>query len=271
MPPSLAPGWRCAALGIAALLAACAEPATVAPPGTAPPAAMLEEAASAALARMAATLTAAQSFTLRFTTLREAPAGPGQSILLGGTGVVAARRPDRLYASVGSDLGSFNLWYDGRSFTALTTHQNVYASAPLSGNIEAAVKAVEARLGITLPILPLLADDPATMLTPAGTTGRLVGRSIIRDTVVDHFAMTGPQGHWEIWLEAAASRLPLRVSYVEPGPNRLRVILDFESWNLRARLPDGTFAFTPPRDAARANFLPPGQGPAAALTRSNTP
>lgn len=271
MPRPPAPRWSFAALGIAALLAACAEPAPVAAPVTTPPAAALDETASNALGRMSATLAAAQSFTLRFTTLREAPAGPGQSILLGGTGVVAARRPDRLYASVGSDLGSFNLWYDGRSFTALNTHQNVYASAPMSGNIEAALKAMEARLGITLPILPLLADDPAAMLTPAGTSGRLVGRSIIRDAVVDHFAMTGPQGHWEIWLEAAASGLPLRVSYVEPGPDRLRVILDFEDWNLRARLPDSTFAFTPPRDSARANFLPPGQGPAAALTRSTSP
>lgn len=41
-----------------------------------------------------------------------------KSILLGGTGVIAARRPDRLYAAVGSDLGSFNLWYNGREFTA---------------------------------------------------------------------------------------------------------------------------------------------------------
>lgn len=271
MPRSPAPAWRFAALGLAAILAACADPAPSAPPVTAPPAAVLDEAAGAALRRMATTLTSAQAFTLRFTTLREAPAGGSQSILLSGAAALAVRRPDRLYASVGSDLGSFNLWYDGRALTALNTHQNVYASAPLSGNIEAALKAMEARLGVTLPILPLLADDPYAMLTPAGTTGRLVGRSIIRDTVVDHFAMTGPQGHWEIWLEAAQSALPLRVSYVEPGPERLRVILEFQEWNLRARLPDTTFAFTPPRDSARANFLPRGQGAAAALTRSNTP
>lgn len=271
MPRPPATPWRSIALGLAALLAACADPAPSAPPVTAPPAAVLDEAASAALRRMSNTLTSAQSFTLRFTTLREAPAGPAQSILLGGAAAVAMRRPDRLYASVGSDLGSFNLWYDGRSLIALNTHQNVYGSAPLAGNIEVALKAMEARLGVTLPILPLLADDPYAMLTPAGTTGRLVGRSIIRDTVVDHFAMTGPEGHWEIWLEAGPRALPLRVSYVEPGAERLRVILEFQDWNLRARLPDSTFAFTPPRDAARADFLPRGQGPAAALTRSNTP
>lgn len=270
MPRTPVPGWRIATLGLVALLAACADPAPSAPPVTTPPAAVLDEAASAALRRMANTLTSAPAFTLRFTTLREAPAGAGQSILLGGAAAVAVRRPDRLYASVGSDLGSFNLWYDGRALTALNTRQNVYAGAPLTGNIEAALKAMEARLGVTLPILPLLADDPYAMLTPAGTTGRLVGRSIIRDTVVDHFAMTGPEGHWEIWLEAAQSGLPLRVSYVEPGPERLRVTLEFQEWNLRARLPDSTFVFTAPRDAARAEFRPRGQGPAAALTRSTS-
>lgn len=269
MQRPLAPAWRNAALGLATLLAACAEPAPSAPPVTTPPAAVLDDAASSALRRMAATLTAAQGVTLRFTTLREVPAGPGQSVLLGGTAALAARRPDRLFASVGSDLGSFSLWYDGRGLTALNTAENVYATAPLSGNIEVALKAMEARLGVTLPILPLLADDPYAMLTPAGTSGRLLGRSIIRDTVVDHFAMTGPEGHWEIWLEAAPRGLPLRVSYVEPGAERLRVILEFEDWNLRARLPDGIFAFTPPRDAARADFLPRGQ--AAAPSRSTTP
>ncbi len=267
MPRSPAPLWRCLAGGALALLAACADPAGSTAPVTTPPAAVLEEDVSAALRRMATTLTSAPAFTLTFTTLREAPAGPGQSILLSGNGAVVAARPDRLYAAVGSDLGSYSLWYDGREFTTLNTHQNVYAVTPVTGGIEAALKGMEARLGVTLPILPLLADDPYAMLTPSGTTGRFLGRSIIRDVVVDHFALNGPTGHWEIWLESAPSALPLRVSFVEAGPDRLRTILEFQSWNLRPRLPAGTFTFTPPRDAARATFLPRGE----ALTRSNTP
>ncbi len=267
MPRSPVPLWRGFAGGALALLAACADPTAVSAPVTAPPAATLEEDVSAALRRMATTLTGAPAFTLTFTTMREAPAGPGQSILLSGAGAVVAARPDRLYAAVGSDMGSYSLWYDGRAFTALNTQQNVYAVTPLTGGIEAALKAVEARLGVTLPILPLLADDPYAMLTPTGTTGRFIGRSIIRDVVVDHFVMNGPTGHWEIWLEAAPSALPLRVSFVESGPLRLRTTLDFTAWNLRPRLPAGTFAFTPPRDAARADFLPRGE----AQTRSNTP
>lgn len=266
MPRTPAPFWRGLAGGALALLAACADP-TPAAVTSAPPAAVLEEDVSGALRRMANTLTSAPAFTLNFTTLREVPAGPGQSILLGGSGAVVAARPDRLYAAVGSDMGSFSLWYDGRAFTALNTFQNVYAVTPLSGDIETALKAVEARLGVTLPILPLLANDPFAMLTPAGTTGRHLGRSIIRDVVVDHYALNGPSGHWEIWLEAAPSALPLRVSFVEPGPERLRTILEFQSWNLRPRLPANTFAFTPPRDAARAEFLPRGEG----QNRSRTP
>ncbi|MBX9751860.1 MAG: DUF2092 domain-containing protein [Roseococcus sp.] len=265
MPRSPVPFWQGLAGGALALLAACAEPAQ--PPVTAPPPADLDTAVSDALRRMSTTLAGARAFTLSFDTLREVPAGPGQSILLGGTGAVAASRPDRLYAAVGSDLGSFSLWYDGQNFTALNTHQNVYAVTPLTGGIEAALKGVEARLGVTLPILPLLADNPYAMLTPAGTTGHFLGRSIIREVVVDHYALNGPTGHWEIWLEAAPSALPLRVSFVQPGPERLRTILDFQAWNLRPRLPAGTFAFTPPRDAARAEFLPRGE----ALTRSSTP
>jgi len=264
-------GWRSAAFGFAALLAACAEPSPTAQPVTSPPAATMDEEASAALRRMSATLTGAQAFTLRFTTLREAPTGGGQSILLSGTAAIAARRPDHLVASVGSDLGSFGLWYDGRNFTVLNTHQNAYGSVPMTGTIETALTSAQERLGVALPVLLLFAADPYAILVPPGTTGQHAGRSIIRDVVVDHFVLNGPNGHWEIWLEAAATGLPLRVSYVGPGPEGLRAILDFEEWNLRPRLPASTFVFTPPSDAAHASFVPPGQGLAAALARRTTP
>ena len=255
MSSSRAHHWRLAVFGLGALLAACAEPAPQAQPVTAPPAAQLEPDVSEALRRMSATIAGAPSFSVRFTTLREVPGPRGQPILLSGTAAVAIRRPDRMVASVGSDLGSFSLYYDGRAFTVLNTHQNVYGAVPMTGPLDAAITAAEQRLGIALPVLPILAVDPYAALTPPGTSGTRIGRSIIRDVVVDHYALSGPNGYWEIWLEAARSGLPLRVSYSERSGEPSRAIIEFEEWNLRARLPDSSFAFTPPRDAVRAEIL----------------
>lgn len=244
-------------LGLGIALAACAAPAPEIAPAAAPPAAArLEPEAADALRRMSATLAGAPSFTLRFTSLREIPLPDGQPILAGGVTALTIRRPDRMVVSVGSDLGSFGLWYDGREVTILNTQQNIYGSLPLSGPLEGAVAGLEARLGVALPIAPLLAADPFAALTPAGTSGRLVGRSIIRDVVVDHYALNRPEGFWEIWLEAAPSALPLRVSFVDRAAGNARVILEFDQWNLRPRLTDQSFRFTPPPGAIRAALRP---------------
>ena len=160
----------CLGCGVAAR-AAEPDPDAPAPPTPAEAqGATLEPQVTAALQHMSATIKAAPAFTVRVNSLGGYLPN-GQHVLLGGTGAIAARKPNRLAATAGSDLGNFTLSYDGTAVTLSSTPtQNVYAASPLTGDLERAVAWVEERLGIEIPVRPLLAADPYAALMGAGST-----------------------------------------------------------------------------------------------------
>lgn len=248
----------------------CGAAARAAEPDPAPPAhpdpaeatdATLEPQVIEALRRMSATIKAAPAFTVRVRTLREGVLPNGQHVLLGATGAIAARKPDRLAATVGSDLGSFTLSYDGTAVTLFSPTQNVYAASPLTGDLGRAVAWLEERLNIDIPVRPLLAADPYTALMAGPTTGMLVGRSFVRDVEADHFALRNPSVDWEIWLETGPRALPRRVSVVERHEgDSTRVTIEFNDWNLAPRLTDRAFVFVPPPGAVPATLVLQSEG-----------
>jgi hypothetical protein len=249
---------RLAALCLLLAAAGCAAPPAAPPAAVTAAPARLEPEAEAALRRMSATVASAPAFALRLRTLREAYTPDGQRVLLGATGAVLARRPDRLHALVGSDTGNFGLWSDGRSVTLFNPDANLYGTAPLAGDMLAAADWLQTRMGIALAVRPLLAADPFAAMTAGGaTTGRVLGPSIVGETPVLHLALRNPTHDWEIWLEAGPRALPMRVSMVERTPEGpVRTILEFEEWVLGPRLPDQAFRFAPPRGALPAELVP---------------
>lgn len=249
---------RALALCAGVFLSACAvETPDVARQAAPAPAAVLDADVADALRRMSATLAAAPAFTVRMTTQREGRAANNQAVLLAATSALLAQRPDHLSVVVGSDLGSFALWYDGSRISVLNPVQNIYSTTPLSGRNDEAIAWLERRLGIDIPVRPLLAPNPYDAIMEAGaTTGIHVGTSLIHGVPVEHYALRSPAGEWEIWLEANARALPRRVSMVqttETGP--LRVTVELDDWNLVQRLPERAFTFVPPRGAVQATML----------------
>ena len=256
MPHAPARTARALALLASLPLAACAHPPPKA--GGAAPAPstrqVLEPDVAHALRRMGTALAAAPAFTVRMTARREGRPPNHQVVLPGATGEVPARRPDRLAARVGGDLGSFSLWYDGAAVTVWDPTRNAYAAGPAAGTLEQTVAWLEDRLGLGVPIRPLLAADPYAALVQDGeTTGVHVGRGVVGNVAVDHYALRNPDADWEIWIEAGLRPLPRRISVMERddrGPSRATI--DFEDWNLAPRLPDRAFAFVPPCNFARS-------------------
>jgi hypothetical protein len=241
-------------------LGACA--ATPPSPDVATPAEApaLDASVAAALRRASQTIAAAPAFTVRVRMLHERVLGDGQRVLLSGTSVITARRPDRVTAHVGSDLGNYALWYDGAAVTVWNPQRDVYSAVPLSGDLLAVADWVEDRLGLALPVRPMLAADPyAAMLEAGPTTGRLLGRSFVGSTLAEHYVLRNPHFTWEIWLEATPRALPLRVSITYPtaqGP--LRRTIELEAWDLAPRVPDQAFVFVPgPRSVPATMLLRP--------------
>ena len=245
-------------LGAALALAGCA--GTAATPPTAAVPHQLDQATDAALRRMSSSIAGAPGFTVRVHTLRDGQLAGGQPITLSATSAIAARRPDRVAATVGSDVANFSLWYDGQRVTVMNRGANVYATTPVSGALDHAVAWLEDRMGIELPVRPLLMADPhAAMLAAGATTGRFVGRTLVGGTPTDHFALRNASFDWEVWLEATDRSLPRRVAL--RYRDGTRVVMEFDQWNLNPRLPDAVFAFRPPRGAGPAQVqLMPERG-----------
>lgn len=237
---------------VAGLLAGCAVPPQQSAPAT-PPQASLDGEVAAAMRAVSKTLASAKALTVNMSILREGRIGEDQDILIGATSALAVRRPDRLAGLVGSDVGNFGLWYDGKKVTVYNPVNNVYGVTPLSGDTDTVMGWLESRLGIDIVVRPLLLSDPYTELAESGTTGVYVGRSLVRGVPVDHYAMRSPGTDWEIWVNATGPKLPRRVSVIDRTATRKwRVIVEFDNWNLSARLTDAHFTFSPPRGAVQA-------------------
>jgi hypothetical protein len=235
-------------------LAACAQPPLTGGPASTPSTRQaLEPDVADALRRMGAVLAAAPAFTVRVRAQREVRLPNHQVVLLGATGKVPARRPDRLAAWVDSDLGSFSLWYDGGAVTVWDPKRNAYATSPATGALEQTVAWLEDRLGLGGPIRPLLAADPYAALVQDGeTTGVHVGRGVAGVVAVNHYALHNPDADWEIWIEAGLRPLPKRISVVERGDRGpSRVTIEFDDWNPAPPPPNRAFAFAPPCGFAR--------------------
>lgn len=237
---------------VAGLLTGCAVPPPQSTPAASPQASLDGE-VGAAMRAVSQTLASAKALTVNMTILREGRLSGDQDILLGGVAALSVRRPDRLAGLVGSDIGSFSLWYDGKKVTVHNPIDNVYGVTPLSGDTDTVMAWLETKLGIDIVVRPLLLSDPYTELARTGTTGIHVGQSLVRGVPVEHYAMRSPGVDWEIWVNATGPKLPRRVSVIDrTAAWKSRVIVEFDSWNLSPRLTEAHFAFSPPRGAVQA-------------------
>jgi hypothetical protein len=260
--------FRRGVIGLVILAAITATPAML--PGRAPPHAQpapiaatsaapgLDPAVAEAVRRMASTLAGAPALTVHLTSLRETSLrqGSDQQIMLGATVAVGIRRPDRLAALVGSDRGSFRLWYEGGTATLLNLNDNVFARAAMSGDTDAVLQALEDRLGVEIPLRDMLAPDPYAALMEAGTTGVHVGRTVVNGAFCEQYALRNREVDWQIWIAAGEHALPCRLAVVDrAAPGMPRAVLDFQDWNLTPELDDETFTFAAPADAQKVIWL----------------
>lgn len=234
----------------------------------------LEPAVAEPLRRMSAALAAAPALTVRLTQLREVATGPegDQMVSLGATIAVGLRRDTGITALVGSDRGSFRLWFDGRTASLLNLTANAYARAAMPGDIDGFLDRLELRRGVVIPVRDLLAPDPFAALTEPGTTGARIGRTLVNGASCDHFALRNDEVDWQVWIAAAGQPLPCRLVAIDrKAPGAPRTVLEFQRWDLKAKLAPADFTFAPPKGATeiawRDRGLPASQQPQAAGAR----
>ncbi len=207
----------------------------------------------AALGRIAA----AQNISFRAEVANDKPLPSGARIQYSGVISVLARRPNGLRITFDGEQRRTQSWYDGKTFTLLSTDGNAYASCAAPDRLEALFPTLRDKLGFVPPLSMLLRENLVQESLERARTGYVVGRAMIRGVATEHLAFRGERVDWQLWVAAEGEPLIRRlvITYREEG-GIPQYAADFTEWDFNARLADADFAFSPPAGAVFCEFQP---------------
>lgn len=246
-PPSRA--WLALSLALVAVAGLPARAAEKTGDPARPPA--IDPRADRLLRAMGDYLGAANQLSFRAAIPFEDSLPSGQLVEYSAVQDAAVRRPNRAYVEYEGDLGASQLWYDGKQITVYDGDENVYAAAPMPGNLDAALARLLERHGFTPPLADLVHSDPYRTLREQAQLGAYLGKSVVEGVRCHHLAYID----WQIWIEDGTQIVPCKlvITYTSlPGAPAFRAVLT--NWDLGARLADELFVPLIPPSAAKREF-----------------
>jgi hypothetical protein len=209
------------------------------------------------LKRVADRLSAASNFTFKTTSSVEVMSPVGHMINYYSQFEIAVHRPDKLAAKKTGDGPSFDVYYDGKTFTAVDVKQGVYAQMAAPPTLDALIPAVEEKTGMHFPYSDVLVSDVYRAVTKDLTHAYWVGKTSVDGVECDHLAFAGPGIEWQLWIGPDKDPLPRRLAATHLALERQpRFLVDFTQWNLKAKVPAGRFEFKKPAGAQQIEFHP---------------
>ena len=146
---------------------------------------------------MSDTLAKAQTVKFNVRSLVPFATPSGQQISLFGSSRVAMQRPDKLFVETRGELFPHNLYFDGKTVTAIGIEKRFYAQQPAAAStIEGLIQKEHPGSDALAPFVDLLVADPYTRLTQDLSSAMLVGQSTIDavNTIIWHFPAPGSIG-----------------------------------------------------------------------------
>ena len=211
--------------------------------------------AVALLKRMSTTLSNAKAFTFRTDSILETPCATEQFITLVSEGALAVQRPNKIRASYDGDGTTFDLFYNGKSVTAVAPRQKVFSTIKAPDTLDSMLSGIQRETEIHLHIAPLLFSDSYAHLTRNLQSAVIIGPTHVRGIPCDHLAFRSPGVNWEIWISSDKTALPYRLAATfTDKPNLPRKFIDLSDWNLHPWLRSSTFTFRQPRDFQEIPF-----------------
>ncbi len=209
------------------------------------------------LKKSADRLSAAKSFAFKVVSSAESPSSGGPMITYFSAAEVAVQRPNKLMAKRTGDGPTFDLYYDGKTFSAMDTKLGLYAQMDAPPTLDALIAAVMEKIGLPLAYADFLYSDVFAALTNGVTYADTVGTAIVNGVPCVHLVFAGPDIEWQIWLGPEDDPLPRRlaVTYLD-DERRPRFMVTFSDWDLNARLSADRFELKPPAGAQLIEFRP---------------
>jgi hypothetical protein len=208
------------------------------------------------LAEMGKTLSAAKQFSFHADIVYDDMLPTAQKIQLSAVEDVAVRRPDRAYVEYEGDVGAKQLWYDGKRITLYDGAENVYASTPAPGKIDAAIQKLTDVHGFTPPLADFVHENPYAVLKEHAQLGAYLGLHVVDGTRCHHLAFVDKTFDWQVWIEDGTQLVPRKIviTYKQlPGSPQFSAVLS--KWHLNEHLADATFVPFLPDGAAQIDFL----------------
>lgn len=181
----------------------------------------------------------------------------GQKIEFGESRRITVNRPNGLRVEIEHSDGEKQLLqYDGKELTVFSPSQHVYAQTSKPGGIDEAIMYFLKDLRMRLPLAILL-----TSRFPVEIDNRTQTLDYVEKTVTDgipahHLAGRTETVDYQLWIAEGAQPLLLRVvltyKHAEGQPT---FRAQFSDWNLKPKINDSLFAFTPPQEARKIAFL----------------
>lgn len=226
------------------------------PEATAPPTvAIKDERALKLLKEMSDKLAHAKTLSFSVRGLVPMSAPTGQYVSLFGSTRVTMQRPDKLFVEARGDLFPSDLYYDGKTVTAIGLDKKFYAQRDAAGGaINAVMRQPQPGSDTVAPFFDLLVPDPYAGLTGELMTALWVGQSMIEGTRTEHLAFTAKGIDWEIWI-GSTDKLPrLMVVSYRSGERQPTFTAEFSNWKLDAAVSPRTFVAPIPKGAVKLEF-----------------
>jgi hypothetical protein len=270
-----AAAWLVASLAGAQEKPAAVPAAAQAPAAPGPPELpLIEPAARESVKRMVATLEGAQKMSFRYENSYDTLQADGEMLEFGARGEASIRRPDRLRTETWNRSGRHvRTAWDGETVALLDVGNNVYASTPRGGDLDALIDFLRDEVGFKMPLADLFSSDLRSLLVENVVAARFVGKESLDGVDVEHVALRLRTGiDVQLWIRSGKHALPQRIVLnFSTADGRPQFRASFLEWDLDPWLRDGLFELDAPSGARRVPFALPGRSAAAQAAQEDAP
>ena len=216
----------------------------------------IEDKADQLLRKMSDYMDGLKQFSVQTENTLEVILKSGQKIQYDNPAELSLMRPNKLHAKRIGDIVDQDFYYDGKTLTLYQKDQNCYATIEAPPTIEETIDFTEAYLELYCPGSDLIYRNVYNVFTENAISGFYVGMSTVYGTKCHHLAFRGDEVDWQLWIEEGERPLPKKfivTSKLMTGAPQFTLVV--KSWDLSPDLTENMFAFEPPKDAHKIDFI----------------
>jgi hypothetical protein len=167
------------------------------------------------------------------------------------------QRPNDLRAEVQqSDGDQAGAYFDGKTITAYTETQKLYAQTEAQGSLDATLAYFMKDLKMRMPLAAILSNKAPEALAKRVKSIDYVEDTGMFGTPTAHLAGRTETVDFEIWIDTGDKPVPRRLVLTyrnAEGAPQYRA--QFSEWNFAPKFKADHFTFTPPKGASKIAFV----------------